>query len=56
MFLQNYTKIIHRGLALLQDPCRRYSFGLTIENKNVRLYFFSRSCVLASETFDMNKV
>jgi hypothetical protein len=53
---QNYKKIIHGGLRLLQDPCRRYAFGLTIEDKGARLYFFSRSFVLVSERFDINEV
>ncbi|KAK2459545.1 hypothetical protein APHAL10511_008424 [Amanita phalloides] len=37
------------------DPCRRFTFGLTIENTDVRLWFCSRSMTAVSKTFDLNK-
>ncbi|KAL5525403.1 hypothetical protein ACEPAF_9273 [Sanghuangporus sanghuang] len=44
---------IERTLAL--DPCRRFTFGITIENKTMRLWFCSRAVPLVSEGFDFTK-
>lgn len=41
--------------TLLTDPRRRFTFGFTIEDTLVRLWFFSRSCVMATERFDFMK-
>lgn len=38
------------------DPCRRFTFGLTIENTDVRLWFCSRSMLAVSGKFDLNDV
>ncbi|KAF9239066.1 hypothetical protein BU15DRAFT_47133 [Melanogaster broomeanus] len=34
------------------DPCRRATFGITIENRNIRMWFTCRSMTLVSEPFD----
>ncbi|KAK2459542.1 hypothetical protein APHAL10511_008448 [Amanita phalloides] len=36
------------------DPCRRFTFGLTIENTDVRLWFCSRSMLAVSKRFGLN--
>jgi hypothetical protein len=34
------------------DPCRRATFGMTIENTNTRVWFCCRSAVIVSESFN----
>ena len=34
------------------DPCRRFTFGATIEDTRMRLWIFNRSMVIASDSFD----
>ena len=38
------------------DPCRRATFGMTIENTTTRLWFCCRSSVVVSEPFDFPSV
>ena len=38
------------------DPCRRFTFGLTIEDTDTRLWFCSCSAMIDSEKMDFNKV
>ena len=38
------------------DPSRRFAFGITIENTEMRVWFCCRSVVLVSEVFDVLKV
>ena len=38
------------------DPCRRFVLGATIEDTSMRLWFCSRSMIIASEQFDINHV
>ncbi|KAJ3832018.1 hypothetical protein F5878DRAFT_548768, partial [Lentinula raphanica] len=37
---------------LARDPCRRFTFGTTIENRTTRLWFLSRAPLLRSASFD----
>lgn len=46
----NMTKI------LFLDPCRRFTLGLTIENRSLRLWKLSRGAFLKSRPFDFLKV
>ncbi|KAL5520225.1 hypothetical protein ACEPAG_9438 [Sanghuangporus baumii] len=36
------------------DACRRFTFGFTIENTDMRLWFCSRSILIVSEAFDFS--
>ena len=38
------------------DPCRRFAFGITIENTTTRLWFCCRTAVLVSKPFDLFNV
>jgi hypothetical protein len=38
--------------VMRDDPCRRATFGMTIENSTTRLWFCCRSSVIVSEAFD----
>ena len=38
------------------DPCRRFTFGLTIECSEVRVWYGSRSLFVATDALDMTKV
>jgi len=35
------------------DPCRRFAFGITIENTTTRIWFCCRTVVLVSKAFDL---
>ncbi|THH03743.1 hypothetical protein EW145_g6042 [Phellinidium pouzarii] len=37
------------------DPCRRFTFGITIENNNTRLWFCSRAVMIVSKPFNFRK-
>jgi hypothetical protein len=45
-------------MQTLNDPCHRFTYGLTIENGSARLWFFNRGQIIASQPFDWysNKV
>lgn len=38
--------------TLRDDPCRRFTFGFTIESCIMRIWFCSRAEILVSEPFD----
>ncbi|KAJ7164932.1 hypothetical protein C8R46DRAFT_1097653 [Mycena filopes] len=38
--------------VLREDPCRRFSFGITVDGTQLRVWFFSRSHELVSSSFD----
>lgn len=38
--------------TLRDDPCRRFTFGFTIENRSMRIWFCSRAEILVSRPFD----
>ncbi|KAF9069419.1 hypothetical protein BDP27DRAFT_1265073, partial [Rhodocollybia butyracea] len=40
---------------LAYDPSRRFTFGTTIENRTMRLWFMSRATLLKTESFDFIK-
>jgi hypothetical protein len=37
------------------DPCRRFVYGLAIENTTARFVYHDHSDVLVSQDFDINK-
>ena len=41
---------------LLEDPMRRFTFAFTVADTNMRLWFASRSEILASQAFDFVNV
>ncbi|KAI5116305.1 hypothetical protein M0805_004646 [Coniferiporia weirii] len=45
-------QIFNMQYLMSLDPCRRSTFGITIENYNMRLWFCSRSVVLVSRGFN----
>jgi hypothetical protein len=54
---QNVKKqVFSMQQVMIYDPCRRFTFGLTIENTDIRLWFCSRSGMIVSEKLDFNKV
>ncbi|KAI5114952.1 hypothetical protein M0805_000808, partial [Coniferiporia weirii] len=38
--------------AMNSDPCRRFVFGITVENTNMRLWFSSRAVIMVTEAFN----
>ncbi|KAJ7135386.1 hypothetical protein C8R43DRAFT_1020821 [Mycena crocata] len=51
--LDNARKIIWSAKHILSnDPARRFVLGFTIEDTCMRIWFMSRSQIMASETFD----
>ena len=38
--------------TLREDPCRRFTYGFTIENRTMRIWFCSRAEILVSRPFD----
>jgi hypothetical protein len=42
--------------VLAQDIARRFTFGLTIEDRDARLYFACRAFLVVSEEFNINEV
>lgn len=54
---QNEGKILlGSGFILFNDPCRRFTFGFTIEDSSLRLWFFSRGHIAVSERVDFHEV
>ncbi|KAL5496160.1 hypothetical protein ACEPAH_3077 [Sanghuangporus vaninii] len=47
---RNVIRSIQQMMA--RDPCRRFSFGITVENTNMRLWFCSRATPVVSKPFD----
>ncbi|KAL5512617.1 hypothetical protein ACEPAG_3270 [Sanghuangporus baumii] len=49
----NVTKIVYSMQhTMTLDPCKRFTFGITIENTNMRLWFCSRAIMVVSEAFN----
>ena len=42
--------------TLRDDPCRRFTFGFTIEDHTMRIWFASRADILVSAPFDFMSV
>ncbi|KAJ7135370.1 hypothetical protein C8R43DRAFT_615416 [Mycena crocata] len=42
--------------VLRDDPCRRFTFGITLEDGDLRMWFFSRSDELVSSSFNIAEV
>ncbi|KIM76965.1 hypothetical protein PILCRDRAFT_52102, partial [Piloderma croceum F 1598] len=38
--------------VLRSDPCRRFTFGFTVENVNMRMWFAGRSAVFVTTPFN----
>ena len=56
-YLQNIQQVLKRLQATLaHDPCRRFALGATIEGTSMRLWVYSRSMIIASETLDFCSV
>ncbi|KAL5496162.1 hypothetical protein ACEPAH_3079 [Sanghuangporus vaninii] len=52
----NVKKIVfHAQQTIAHDPCRRFVIGITIENTDMRLWFFSRGTPVVSEAFDFTR-
>jgi hypothetical protein len=57
LLFQDVGKVIwSMHYVLAQDIARRFTFGLTIEGSNVRLYFACRGFLVVSEEFNINEV
>ncbi|KAJ6571781.1 hypothetical protein B0H19DRAFT_668547 [Mycena capillaripes] len=49
---QNWIQLLWGCNHILRnDPRRRFTFGLTVEDDEARLWFFSRACIVVSEPF-----
>ncbi|KAG8891920.1 hypothetical protein FRB99_003240, partial [Tulasnella sp. 403] len=54
--VQNRRQVIHAaGDVLDNDPCRQFSYSVTIEDRDIRLWYWSRSHCAASTSFDFTK-
>lgn len=42
--------------TLRDDPCRRFTFGFTIENRTMRIWYAGRAEILVSTPFDFMNV
>ncbi|KAJ3996012.1 hypothetical protein F5050DRAFT_1822131 [Lentinula boryana] len=52
----DFAKLIYdMEQVLARDPCRRFTFGTTIENRTTRLWFLSRASLLRTTAFDFIK-
>ncbi|KIK60891.1 hypothetical protein GYMLUDRAFT_261240 [Collybiopsis luxurians FD-317 M1] len=52
----NNAKILWNMASILSyDPCRRFSFGFTIESCTMSIWLLSRSSFLRSKSFDLQK-
>ena len=55
--LQNIRKVFWSMHHILRsDPCRRFTFGFTFENRTLRIYFACRSTVVVTQSFDFMSV
>ncbi|KAJ3768088.1 hypothetical protein FB446DRAFT_818059 [Lentinula raphanica] len=51
--IEDFNKVLfNMEQVLARDPCRRFTFGTTIENRTTRLWFLSRASLLRSASFD----
>ncbi|KAG8891930.1 hypothetical protein FRB99_003235, partial [Tulasnella sp. 403] len=54
--VENRRQVIHAaGDMLDNDPCRQFSYSVTIEDRDTRLWYWSRSHCAASTSFDFTK-
>jgi len=52
-FYQNVCKVIWSAHHIMRtDPCRRFTFGITVEDSQMRLWFFARSHVMVTHPFN----
>jgi len=52
-FYQNICKLIWSAHHVMRtDPCRRFTFGITVEDSQMRLWFFARSHVMVTHPFN----
>ncbi|KAF9078798.1 hypothetical protein BDP27DRAFT_1193750, partial [Rhodocollybia butyracea] len=53
---QNVRKVVYDMSTILRlDPCRRFTFGITVENCDMRIWFLSRAVLLKSKPFNFMK-
>ncbi|KAJ3757721.1 hypothetical protein EV360DRAFT_45467 [Lentinula raphanica] len=51
--IEDFSKVVYdMEQVLARDPCKRFTFGTTIENRTTRLWFLSRASLLRSTSFD----
>ncbi|KAJ3768090.1 hypothetical protein FB446DRAFT_295570 [Lentinula raphanica] len=51
--IEDFSKVVYdMEQVLARDPCRRFTFGTTIENRTTRMWFLSRAYLLRSTSFD----
>ncbi|KAJ3825720.1 hypothetical protein F5880DRAFT_1550310 [Lentinula raphanica] len=51
--IEDFSKVVYdMEQVLARDPCRRFTFGTTIENRTTRMWFMSRAYLLRSTSFD----
>ena len=54
---QNVSKLIfNMQQSMILDASRRFTFGITVENTSMRLWFCSRATVVVSKVFDFTRV
>lgn len=55
--LQDSKKVLwNMHQTMRNDPCRRFTFGFTIENREMRIWYTSRADILVSSPFDFMSV
>jgi hypothetical protein len=55
--MQNTRKVLWSMQHIMRcDPCRRFTFGITVENADMRIWFCCRSTVLVSQSFNFISV
>ncbi|TDL23342.1 hypothetical protein BD410DRAFT_178878 [Rickenella mellea] len=54
--MENVCKVLRSMHQIMgSDPCRRFTYGLTIERHMTRLWFICQSFLMVSERFDFQK-
>ena len=54
---QNTSNILYNIREVMsRDPSRRFAFGITVEDTNMRIWFCSRGSPIVSKAFDFTSV
>jgi hypothetical protein len=53
---QNISKLVWSDHILRTDPCCRFTFGITVGDYQMRLWFFARSHVMVTDPFNFVQV
>lgn len=57
IYRQNMAKVLLAMQHIMSlDPCRRFVFGITIDNAEMRLWYCNRSWLAVTEPIDIIKV